>query len=217
MRVFSHPPPLLPVPELSREIGANAHPFRTFDDDVRMNKREVADELGCSTRQVEKYVGQKRLRVVEYVRGKSGREGVYDPEEVARLKVELDREQKEVVGYAPPPTALAAPKQAQSVALVEHLTASLDRQHADAERIIKAISALKDSAAPAQLDGYAAPGVAISDKLVLSLKEVAQLTGCSVAKLREDCESGRLKAKKNEIARGWRVKRDDLTAFVEKL
>ena len=52
----------------------------------------------------------------------------------------------------------------------------------------------------------------LANKLVLNLREVLLLTGRCVAKLREDCESRRLKAKKNEITRGWRVKRDDLEA-----
>ena len=176
-----------------------------------MNKREVADELECSTRQVEKYVGLGRLHVVEYVRGKTGREGVYDSAEVAHLKVELERVRNEVIGHTAQ-TALAAPKR-EAVALVEQLTASLDRQHKDVERIIAAITSLRE--APAQLNGEATPGVGITDKLTLSLAEAAQLSGLSRGHLREAIEEKKLKAR--ILGRGWRVKRDDLEAYVKKL
>ncbi len=181
-------------------------PFSHLSDNDAMNKREVAEELGCSTRQVEKYVGQERLRVVEYVRGKSGREGVYNADEVARLKSELEDEQNKVIGYAPPPTALTAPKVAQGLAVVEHLMASLDRQHADADRIIAAI---------ASLNGHAAQDVGVTDKLTLSLNEASQLSGLSRNHLRQAIEEKKLKAR--IIGKGWRVKRDDLDSYVKKL
>jgi excisionase family DNA binding protein len=175
-----------------------------------MNKREVADELECSTRQVEKYVGLGRLHVIEYVRGKTGREGVYDSAEVAHLKAELERVRNEVIGHTAL-TALAAPKR-EAVALVEQLTASLDRQHNDAERIIAAITSLRE--APAQLNGEASPGVGITDKLTLSLMEAAQLSGLSRRILRQAIEEKKLKAR--IIGRGWRMKRAALDAYVAK-
>jgi excisionase family DNA binding protein len=177
-----------------------------------MNKREVADELECSTRQVEKYVGQERLRVIEYVRGKTGREGVYDAEEVAQLKAELERVRNEVIGHTAQ-TALAATKGAQGLALVEQLTASLERQHADAQAIIAAITSLRE--APAQLNGEASPGVGITDKLTLSLIEASQLSGLSRNHLRQAIEDKKLKAR--IIGRGWRMTRASLDAYVRKL
>ncbi len=189
-------------------MRARFAPYRRWR---RMNKREVADELECSTRQVEKYVGLGRLHVIEYVRGKTGREGVYNSAEVAHLKAELERVRNEVIGHTAQ-TALAAPKR-EAVALVEQLTASLDRQHNDAERIIAAITSLRE--APAQLNGEASPGVGITDKLTLSLAEASQLSGLSRRILRQAIEEKKLKAR--IIGRGWRVKRDDLEAYVKKL
>lgn len=181
-----------------------------------MNKREVAEELKCSTRQVEKYVGQERLRVVEYVRGKSGREGVYSADEVARLKAELEDEQNKVIGYAPPPTALTAPKAAQGLAVVEHLTASLDRQHDDAERIIAAIASLNGDALRATQDGKGGSPVAIADlaqKMSLSFREAALLSGVPESHLREGYARGILRGAK--IGRGVRVTPDDVRKYVE--
>jgi len=175
-----------------------------------MNKREVADELNCSTRQVEKYVGAARLRVVEYVRGKTGREGVYDPGDVARLKDELERERSEVIGHAGA-SSLAAPKR-DAGALVERLTANFDRQHQDAERIIAALASLRE-APPAQLNGHAE--MRLTDKLTLSLSEASRLSGLSRGHLRRAIDEKKLKAR--IIGRGWRVKRADLDSYVKKI
>jgi excisionase family DNA binding protein len=45
--------------------------------------------------------------------------------------------------------------------------------------------------------------------------EAAQLSGLSRGHLREAIDAGKLKAR--IIGRGWRVKRDDLDAYVKKL
>jgi excisionase family DNA binding protein len=176
-----------------------------------MNKEDVAKALGCSTRQIEKFASEGRLGERIYVRGKRGRQADYKPEEVERLKVELERERAEVIGHAAQ-TALAAPKR-EAVALVEQLTASLDRQHNDAERIIAAITSLRE--APAQLNGEAPPGVGIMDKLTLSLIEASQLSGLSRGHLREAIENKKLKAR--IIGKSWRMIRADLDAYVAKL
>jgi excisionase family DNA binding protein len=173
-----------------------------------MNKVEVAETLGCSTRQVEKYASENRLGVV-YVRGKRGNVASYQPEEVARLQDELARERQEVVGHAAPHVALATQRGSQSqagVALVEQLTSGLERQHADADRIIAALEALKVEAAPQ---------VALANKLTLSLAEAAALSGLSRGHLREAIAEKKLKAR--IIGRGWRIKRDDLDAYIKKL
>lgn len=174
-----------------------------------MNKREVSEALGCSTRQVEKYVGAGRLHVVRYIHGKSGREGVYDESEVARLKAELEQKAQEVVSDAPL-TALAS-RTSQGLAVAGQLAAMLDRQHEDAERIIAAVESLKVEA-PA-VNGHA--GVSLTDKLTLTLKEAAELSGLSYKHLRAAIAEGELKGK--VIGRGWRVKRPDLDAYVKKL
>jgi excisionase family DNA binding protein len=51
--------------------------------------------------------------------------------------------------------------------------------------------------------------------LTLSLAEASQLSGLSRNHLRQAIEEKKLKAR--IIGRGWRVKRDDLDAYVRKL
>ena len=81
------------------------------------------------------------------------------------------------------------------------------------EKITKAIESFKPSE---HLEGArAVPSVPISDKLVLSLKEVQALTGFSKERLREAIKASDLKAQK--IGNGWRVKRRDLESYVENL
>jgi excisionase family DNA binding protein len=55
----------------------------------------------------------------------------------------------------------------------------------------------------------------LAHKLTLSLVEASQLSGLSRNHLREAIEDRKLKAR--IIGRGWRVKRDDLDAYVKKL
>ena len=59
------------------------------------------------------------------------------------------------------------------------------------------------------------PALSVADKLTLSLMEAAQLSGLSRGHLREAIENKKLKAR--IIGRAWRVKRDDLDAYVRKL
>jgi predicted transcriptional regulator len=55
-----------------------------------MNKKQVAEFLGVSTRIVEKYASEGRLGEVTYVRGKTGKQAEYNREAVENLKTILD-------------------------------------------------------------------------------------------------------------------------------
>jgi hypothetical protein len=55
-----------------------------------MNKKEVAEFLGVSTRIIEKYASEGRLGEVTYVRGKTGKQAKYTREAVEKLKIILD-------------------------------------------------------------------------------------------------------------------------------
>jgi excisionase family DNA binding protein len=159
-----------------------------------MNKEDTARALGVSPRQVEKYSSEGRLGERVYVRGKRGRQADYKPEEVERLKAELERERSEVIGHAP---AALVPKTAAPLAQPEAL------RHF-AEMIADAVRG----------DGRA-PLSDVAAKLVLKLDEAARLTGLSRHVLRDAIEGGQLKAK--IVGRAWRIKRADLDSFVKRL
>ncbi len=161
-----------------------------------MNKKEVAERLGVSTRLVERYSSDGRLGEITYVRGKTGKQADYEEAAVERLKAELEAPDKSV-------TALAANTRATGLVVASD---------ADRERFITAIEKIASQGqhGPAQ-------GVPIPDKLVLSLKESAALAGIPRARLLQAIESGKLKASKDTIGRGWRVKRSDLDAYVRRI
>lgn len=200
---------------LTPETPPNAGQLRGFQHNSPMTKEEVAQALECSTRQVEKYAHEQRLGQVEYVKGKRGRQASYKAEEVERLKGELERERAEVIGHGPAPSALAPrPPQSQALAVVEQITAGLDRQHADAERFAVLLEAIRD----AVTNGHtSAPLAEIDLKLTLSVAEAGRLSGFSPDALREAINAGKLKAKIVKGRRGWTIKREDLDKYVKGL
>jgi excisionase family DNA binding protein len=173
-----------------------------------MNKQEAADFLGVSTRAIERYTAKGKL-TPEYENIKGGqRIAVYDEKQLAQVKAEMQ---------APPPArpvlwsdsgpdkADRGDRGAKSQALA--------RRGTDVSDFLKLIAqAVKEgqgsNAAPV-------PTLSLSDKLTLSVSEASHLSGLSRNHLLEAIHAGKLKAK--IIGRGWRVKRDDLDAYVKKL
>jgi excisionase family DNA binding protein len=158
-----------------------------------MNKKEAAERLKVTTRQIEHYVSKGRLTVT-YIRGRTGKQSDYDESEVERLKAELE-------APAYPATALQAAN-SQTVGLI----APQER-----ERFLHVLEALSKKQ-------NANPQPTISDlavKPLLTLSEAQVLTGLSRNTLRDAIDTKKLKAQ--IIGRAWRVKRDDLDAYVRKL
>jgi excisionase family DNA binding protein len=162
-----------------------------------MNKKEAAEVLGVTTRQVETYAGKGRLGEVRYVRGRTGKQADYDAEAVERLRVELAEPDQQI-------TALQATNSQTSGLSVL----------ANTERLITTLEALGFTRA----DAHARPSPSIADlaaKPLLTLAEARELTGLARGVLREAIDRGKLKAK--IIGRAWRVKRADLDAYIRKL
>lgn len=80
-----------------------------------MNKKEVAELLGVSTRIVEKYASEGRLGEVTYIRGKTGKQAEYTPEAVEKLKAILES----------PDTALTAPRSSDARLFVAQLVEAI--------------------------------------------------------------------------------------------
>lgn len=96
---------------------------------------------------------------------------------------------------------------------MQSLADALPAPAAVLDRLAAALDALQ-----AGVQGTSKPVVTITDmahKLMLSLPEAAALSGLSRRHLRQAMTDGQLKARK--IGQGWRVKRADLEAYVEKL
>jgi excisionase family DNA binding protein len=166
-----------------------------------MNKEDVAKALGCSTRQIEKFASEGRLGERVYVRGKRGRQADYKPEEVERLKIELERERAEVIGHASPFAGVQALQRAGGEQGMSMLASVL-------------ADALRATQTHANGTGGAVSITDLAHKLTLSLMEASQLSGLSRGHLREAIENKKLKAR--IIGRGWRMTRASLDAYVAK-
>jgi len=165
-----------------------------------MNKEDVAKALGCSTRQIEKFASEGRLGERVYVRGKRGRQADYKPEEVARLKVELERERAEVIGHAAPFANVQALQRAGGEQGMSMLASVL-------------ADALRAASAPGDGRHDTTPPVELKDKLMLTEREAAAYAGLSLA----DIERARDPLKAIKTGAGWRVKRTALEAYVKRL
>jgi excisionase family DNA binding protein len=161
---------------------------------MTMTKKEVAEYLGVSVRTVEGYIEKKKLNPT-LATGVRGKVSVFDKEEVERLKTERG----EVV-YTPP---------AKVKDLLPPQALQARQSNPLGQRLLDVLEGLQSSG-----KGITA-NVPIADKLTLSLDEAAKLSGLSRGHLREAITGKRLKAR--IIGRGWRVKRDDLDAYVKKL
>jgi excisionase family DNA binding protein len=161
-----------------------------MDDKKTLDKKAVAARLSITKRQVETYASQGRLGEVTYIRGRTGRQAVYGEAEVERLKLELESPDRPM-GMMPRSDAagLIAP--------------------ADRERFIAALEAL---ATQRRGSGF---GASVDKKIILTLKDVVELTSLSEDTLYAAIKDGRLKAK--IIGRGWKIKRFDLDDFAAKL
>ena len=167
-----------------------------------MNKKEAADFLGISPRTLERYTTQKKLSVT-YRQGKTAAEAIYDEAELRRFKDALENKT-----FPTRPAVEAPATDVQALVATARATGLTEAVGAFRNDFIDALRALR-------VDGQQPGGVAISEKLTLSLQEAAQLSGLSRGHLRQAIEGKKLKAR--IIGRGWKVKREDLEAYVRKL
>jgi excisionase family DNA binding protein len=73
-----------------------------------MNKKEVSEFLGVSTRIVEKYASEGRLGEVTYIRGKTGKQAEYNREAVEKLKRMLESPDTSLATKSPDARLFAA-------------------------------------------------------------------------------------------------------------
>jgi excisionase family DNA binding protein len=163
-----------------------------------MNKKEVAEYLGVSTRLVEKYASESRLGEVVYVRGRTGKQAEYNRESVENLKVELET----------PSTAITAQRSPDARLFAAQLIEALERHE---QTRIEAIRGLLEESG----DKPRSASIRASEKLLLNINDCRLLTGLSRRVLRQAIEDGKLKAR--IIGRAYRIKRADLDEFISNL
>jgi excisionase family DNA binding protein len=161
-------------------------------------KKEAAEYLGISTRQLENYAKQGKLSV-RYERGPTGDQAVYDEKELRQLRAELDTRR------APRPAVVP----------------ESDESHEQEPRSLARLSDVAPLAFLQQIaatirEGQKAPASAsVGEKIMLTLADASALTSLSKGFLTDAIHKKKLRAQK--LGRGWKIKRTDLDAFVKKL
>ncbi|MHC5861511.1 helix-turn-helix domain-containing protein [Nostoc sp.] len=170
-----------------------------------MNKQEAADYLGVSVRALERYVQQGRISV-KYEKGKTRPTANFDPMELEAFKSELNQ-----------PTVKPAFESRQITTEQEQQTGKLVHQSGEITDFgeVGVIDKLSSIIEGLLGRGDNQPVVPIADKLLLTIAEAQALTGLSREFLRDAINKGELKAK--VIGKGWRVKRSDLEAYIDRL
>jgi excisionase family DNA binding protein len=175
-----------------------------------MNKHEAATYLDVSVRTLQRLTSVGEISAGE-VRGKTGMVTDYAKEELDRYKDEQSHNAQDGTRYVRPHVTPDAPSEIQGLARrkqgVSIAPVALDTGDArdTPEMRTRMLAAFEAMASPVRL----------TDKLTLSLTEAALLSGLSRKHLRQAIEDRKLRAR--IIGRGWRVKRDDLDAYVKKL
>lgn len=169
-----------------------------------MNRKEAAQFLGVSEKTVSRYVSGGRLKASR-VRGaldvsiedlEALKEAIETPQPVPQ-KSETGQDSSVLVPLK------SSPKSDPSNLVFDALARLLARELAQGDT-------------PRQ-EGQSQPshGVPISEKLLLTLDEAAELSGLSAARLRAAIGEGTLQGAK--IGRGWKIKKSDLKIFVKDL
>jgi excisionase family DNA binding protein len=162
-----------------------------------MTKEDAAAFLGVSTRAIERYTSSGRLSV-RYEKGKTRPRAIYNKEELIQLKAELENP-----SLIRPQVQQPGASNNQSLAIAP---TKPDTQFAEFVGVVA--SAFEQARSHHVI-------VPLADKLTLNLQEAAALSGLSKQRLRDAIREKKLKAQ--IIGRGWRVKRDDLEAYIKKL
>lgn len=172
---------------------------------IQMNKQEASKFLGVSVRALERYVQQGRISV-KYEKGKTRPTANFDQNELEAFKEELNQP---TVKPAFESRQITTEQQPQINKLVHN---SGEIAEFGEIGVIDKLSSIIESLLGR---GDNQPVVPIADKLLLTIAEAQALTGLSREFLREAINKGDLKAK--VIGKGWRIKRSDLEAYIEKL
>ncbi len=167
-----------------------------------MDKKQAAEFLGVSPRTLERYTTQKKLSVT-YRQGKTAAEAVYDDNELQRFKGALENKT-----FPTRPAVEQSSADVQALVATARATGLTEAVGGVRNDLISALEALR----PNGTDHRSVP---IADKILLTLAEASALTNLSRNHLRQAIEDKKLKAR--IIGRGWRVKREDLDAYVKKL
>jgi len=174
-----------------------------------MNKEQAAKALGISVRTLQRYMAGHRIGFTERAT-KTGKVADFDKAEVQRFKDEL-KAGRMTATVKPVIAPLSEP-----VSRIDGGTGGEQTALAPVD-LMQRFAAMLQAMQSAPQTSAGAPAVQIENKFMLSLVEASQLSGVSVARLREAIHAGELGAHKG-IGRGLgKVKRTDLEAYINGL
>jgi excisionase family DNA binding protein len=164
-----------------------------------MNKEQAAERLGITVRTLQRHMAAHRIGFAMR-RTATGEEATFSAEEVARFKAERDALTETV-------TPAANVSEVVGDAPIHAL------QRAGGEQGMTMFVAVLSEAMKAAQDGKA--DVPLRDKMTLSFKEAARLSGVPESHLRAAHAEGSLRGAK--IGRGVRVSPDELRVYVRRV
>jgi excisionase family DNA binding protein len=165
----------------------------------KITKEQAAEILGArNVRTVERHVKAGRLSVT-YEKGKTRDVPMYDEDEVKALAAEQSQP------HTPAAPALAPTGAGSALATRSDI----------ADNVLSQLAARLLDQAEQRHAARALPTVDIGQKVMLTLADAAALSSLSEHHLREAIRGGKLKGK--IIGRGYKIKRTDLDAYVNKL
>ncbi len=162
-----------------------------------MNKDQAAVALGITVRTLQRHMAAHRIGFAMR-RNLTGEEATFSAEEVARFKAERD-------------ALITTVTPAANVSEVVRQEPPQALQRVGSEQSIQALGQAIADALRATQDGRT--DVPMRDKMTLSFKEAALLSGVPESHLREGYARGILRGAK--IGRGVRVTPDDVRKYVE--
>lgn len=177
-----------------------------------MTKQEAAELLGCSERQIERYVKDGKLSVT-MKKGKTRPTPDFNENELRELKAELEKPiHKAIVARHEIPTGGDNNDAGLSLLPSEPQLAAL-------RQLFEAMSQKSAAALPEATEKPQKPLASIQDaalKLLLTADEAAAFAGVGRRAIDNAIKAGQLTAHRG-LGQGRRIKRADLEAWVKKL
>jgi excisionase family DNA binding protein len=164
-----------------------------------MNKEQAADALNITVRTLQRHMAAHRIGFAMR-RTVTGEEATFSDEEVERFKAERDAL-----------TTTVTPALNVSEVVRDEPSEALQRAGSD-EALTMLGKAIADALQAHQTPASAASDVPLRDKMTLSFKEAAKLSGVPESNLRAAYSEGSLRGAK--IGRGVRVLPDDVRKYV---
>jgi excisionase family DNA binding protein len=173
-----------------------------------MDKKQAAEFLGCSPRQLERYVKENRIGVTLTARQGKRPTPVFDEGELQRFKEAQARPMyKPAIERA---GTMATPGDSDDNAL------SLLPTAPQMDALSRLFDAFAARHATAQPETPQRPLVPVADKLLLTVQEAAELAGLSSGAIRAAIKQSTLPALRGNW-RGWRIRRGELEEFTNGL